>query len=60
MVTGVVGRNGLSVAHLVMTALKKEPGCVIILNQSMTGSIVQGLVVKKWYAQLEDVILVRF
>ena len=60
MVTGVVGRNGLSVTHLVMTALKKEPGCVIILNQSMAGSIVQGLVVKQWYAQLEDVILVRF
>ena len=60
MVTGVVGRNGLSVTHLVMTVLKKDPGCVIILIQSMAGSIVQGLVVKKWYAQLEDVILVRF
>ena len=40
MVTGVVGQNGLSVTHLVMTALKKEPGCVIILSQSMAGSIV--------------------
>lgn len=60
MVTGLVGQNGLSVTHLVMTALEEERGCVIILNQSMAGSIVQGVVGKKRYAQLEDVILVRF